>query len=93
MIWCAEKVQTNLTKDWVGRSLKSISRKQISDMINNICYFSLKIAFKWLVRAFSGYLSSDQVLLLWDRILAYNSLEILPGECVNVYSNGKDIVL
>ena len=39
----------------------------------------LKIAFKWLVRAFSGYLSSDQVLLLWDRILAYNSLEILPG--------------
>ena len=46
-----------------------------------ICAFiRLKIAFKWLVRAFSGYLSSDQVLLLWDRILAYNSLLILPGK-------------
>lgn len=40
---------------------------------------SLKIAFKWLMRAFSGFLASDQVLLLWDRILAYDSLEILSG--------------
>ena len=39
----------------------------------------LKIAFKWLVRAFSGYLSSDQVLLLWDRVLAYGTLDLLPG--------------
>lgn len=44
------------------------------------CLCRLKVAFKWLVRAFSGYLSSDQVLLLWDRILAYNSMEILAGK-------------
>ena len=37
----------------------------------------LKIAFKWIIRAFSGYLSSEQVLLLWDRILAYGSTDIL----------------
>ncbi|CAL8238485.1 unnamed protein product, partial [Merluccius merluccius] len=37
----------------------------------------LRIAFKWMVRAFSGYLSTDQLLLLWDRILAYDSLEIV----------------
>uniref|UniRef100_A0A8C1XVC7 TBC1 domain family, member 19 n=1 Tax=Cyprinus carpio TaxID=7962 RepID=A0A8C1XVC7_CYPCA len=37
----------------------------------------LRIAFKWIVRAFSGYLSTDQLLLLWDRILGYNSLEIV----------------
>lgn len=49
----------------------------------------LKIAFKWLVRAFSGYLSSDQVLLLWDRILAYNSLEVLPVLAVAVFSFRK----
>lgn len=30
-----------------------------------------------MVRAFSGYLATDQLLLLWDRILGYNSLEIL----------------
>uniref|UniRef100_A0A3B3ZYQ5 Rab-GAP TBC domain-containing protein n=1 Tax=Periophthalmus magnuspinnatus TaxID=409849 RepID=A0A3B3ZYQ5_9GOBI len=35
----------------------------------------LRIAFKWMVRAFSGYLSTDQLLLLWDRILGYDSLE------------------
>ncbi|KAK3100088.1 hypothetical protein FSP39_014568 [Pinctada imbricata] len=49
----------------------------------------LKVAFKWLVRAFSGYLSSDQVLLLWDRVLAYNSLEILPVLAVAIFSFRK----
>ncbi|XP_072422530.1 TBC1 domain family member 19 isoform X3 [Chiloscyllium punctatum] len=37
----------------------------------------LRISFKWMVRAFSGYLATDQLLLLWDRILGYNTLEIL----------------
>lgn len=53
----------------------------------------LKIAFKWLVRAFSGYLSSDQVLLLWDRVLAYNSLEILPVLAVAIFSFRKTNLL
>ncbi|XP_073430814.1 TBC1 domain family member 19 isoform X2 [Dendrobates tinctorius] len=39
--------------------------------------FVLRISFKWMVRGFSGYLATDQLLLLWDRILGYNSLEIL----------------
>ncbi|KAG9274360.1 TBC1 domain family member 19 [Astyanax mexicanus] len=42
----------------------------------------LRIAFKWMVRAFSGYLSTDQLLLLWDRILGYDSLEIVAGGSV-----------
>ncbi|XP_054855833.1 TBC1 domain family member 19 isoform X2 [Eublepharis macularius] len=37
----------------------------------------LRISFKWMVRAFSGYLATDQLLLLWDRILGYSSLEVL----------------
>uniref|UniRef100_A0A6Q2YT79 Rab-GAP TBC domain-containing protein n=1 Tax=Esox lucius TaxID=8010 RepID=A0A6Q2YT79_ESOLU len=37
----------------------------------------LRVAFKWMVRAFSGYLSTDQLLLLWDRVLGYDSLEIV----------------
>ncbi len=40
----------------------------------------LKIVFKWLVKGFSGYLLSSQLLELWDRILAYNSLEILSSK-------------
>lgn len=39
----------------------------------------LRIVFKWLVRAFSGYLLSSQLLDLWDRVIAYNSLQILPS--------------
>ena len=54
----------------------------------------LKIAFKWLMRAFSGFLASDQVLLLWDRILSFDSLEILPGQsgsfCVLLVSDSPE---
>eukprot|EP00474_Spongospora_subterranea_P011563 CRZ12021.1 hypothetical protein [Spongospora subterranea] len=37
----------------------------------------LRVVFPWLFTAFSGYLAVDQVLILWDRILAYDSLELL----------------
>lgn len=43
------------------------------------CVPRLRIAFKWMVRAFSGYLSTDQLLLLWDRVLGYDSLEVVAG--------------
>lgn len=38
----------------------------------------LQLAYKWIVYAFSGYLDPDQVLLLWDRIIGFDSLEIVP---------------
>ena len=40
----------------------------------------LKIAFPWIQHAFVGFLEVEQVLHLWDRILAYGSrgLELLP---------------
>ncbi|XP_076334413.1 TBC1 domain family member 19 isoform X1 [Tachypleus tridentatus] len=55
--------------------------------------FRLKIAQKWIMRMFAGYLSVDQVLLLWDRILAYDSLEILPVLAVAIMSFRKSILL
>ncbi|XP_078475009.1 TBC1 domain family member 19 isoform X1 [Lampetra planeri] len=45
----------------------------------------LRIAFKWLVRAFSGYLATDQLLLLWDRLLGFNSLELLAVLAVAIF--------
>jgi hypothetical protein len=45
----------------------------------------LKIVFKWMLRGFSGFLASSQLLELWDRIFAYNSLEILPVFAVGVF--------
>ncbi|ETV94774.1 hypothetical protein H310_11730 [Aphanomyces invadans] len=37
----------------------------------------LVIAFPWIQSAFSGVLEIDQVLLLWDRVVGYDSLEII----------------
>jgi len=53
----------------------------------------LRLAFKWLVRAFSGYLSSEQVLLLWDRILGYDSVELLPILAAAIFSFRKTNLL
>ncbi|KAL8612925.1 hypothetical protein ACOMHN_035002 [Nucella lapillus] len=57
--------------------------------LKSVCCQPLKIAFKWLMRAFSGFLDSDQVLLLWDRVLAFDSLEILPVFAVAIFSFRK----
>ncbi|KAH8877096.1 TBC1 domain family member 19 [Schistosoma japonicum] len=46
----------------------------------------VRFAFKWLMRAFSGFLAPDQVLLLWDRILGFDSLEILAVLAVAIFA-------
>ncbi|XP_066146495.1 TBC1 domain family member 19 [Euwallacea fornicatus] len=38
----------------------------------------LRVVIKWIMRAFSGHLPPEQLLTLWDFILAYDSLEIIP---------------
>lgn len=35
------------------------------------------LAFDWLVFAFVGYLEVEQVLALWDRVLGYDSVDVL----------------
>lgn len=79
---------------WITFSSLSWNHKmlvwEVADAIRNIkvslksSYFllRLRIAFKWMVRAFSGYLSTDQLLLLWDRILGYDSLEVVAGRYI-----------
>ncbi|KAJ7325682.1 hypothetical protein OS493_029108 [Desmophyllum pertusum] len=37
----------------------------------------LRLAFNWIIYAFAGYLDTEQLLLLWDRIFAYDSMELL----------------
>ncbi|GMF25363.1 unnamed protein product [Phytophthora lilii] len=43
----------------------------------NIGLKPLDIAFPWIQSAFSGMLDIDQVLFLWDRIIGYDSLELV----------------
>ncbi len=44
-----------------------------------VLFCSLRLAFGWLMSAFSGYLDSREVLLLWDRVLGHTSLTITAG--------------
>ncbi|KAJ8942797.1 hypothetical protein NQ318_013012 [Aromia moschata] len=49
----------------------------------------LRVVIKWIMRAFSGHLPPEQLLTLWDIILAYDSLEIIPLLAVVIISFQK----
>ncbi|XP_014232590.1 TBC1 domain family member 19 [Trichogramma pretiosum] len=50
----------------------------------------VKVVFKWLMRGFSGHLPPEQLLYLWDLVLAYDSLEIVALLAATILSFRKD---
>ena len=52
----------------------------------------LRLVFGWLVSVFAGYLDTHEVLLLWDRIVGFNTLTILPGK-TGCMSHDNDIIV
>lgn len=46
-------------------------------LVHDLDIQPLEIAFKWLMYAFVGILDNEQLLLMWDRIIAYDSLDLL----------------
>lgn len=44
-----------------------------------VVFCRLKIVFPWFLTSFVGYLSVEQIFILWDFIIGYDSLEILAG--------------
>lgn len=54
---------------------------------------SIRVVFKWLMKGFSGYLLPEQLLNLWDMIIAYDSLEILSLLAVTILSFRKENLL
>ena len=45
--------------------------------LDSIGVSPLRLAFPWITYAFVGFLEVDQVLLLWDRVLGYDSLDVI----------------
>ena len=45
----------------------------------------LKFAFRWITSGFAGYLEAEQVLLLWDRIIGFESLLLLSVAAAAVF--------
>jgi len=45
----------------------------------------LDIAVNWIFHAFAGYLQVDQLLLLWDRVIGFSDLNLLPVLSVSIF--------
>ncbi|XP_043251093.1 TBC1 domain family member 19 [Colletes gigas] len=56
----------------------------------NIHIQPVKVVFKWIMRGFSGHLPPEQLLYLWDLILGYDSLEIIPLLAVTILTFRKE---
>lgn len=54
---------------------------------------SIKIVFKWLMRCFSGHLPPTQLLNLWDLVIGYDSLHVIPLLAVTILSFRKTNLL
>ncbi|KAG7207128.1 hypothetical protein KM043_001002 [Ampulex compressa] len=59
----------------------------------NIGVQPVRVVFKWLVRGFSGHLPPEQILHLWDLILGYDTLEIVPLLAASILSFRKENLL
>ena len=46
----------------------------------------LSVAFPWIHLAFSGYLHTEQTLLLWDRVVGFDSLDLLPALAAAIFA-------
>lgn len=53
----------------------------------------IRVVFKWLMRAFSGHLQPQELLILWDLILGYDSLEILSLLSIIILSFRKESLM
>jgi hypothetical protein len=53
--------------------------------LTKIGVFPLQLAMSWMQFGFVGYLEVDQVLLLWDRMLGYDNLMLLPALAAAIF--------
>lgn len=61
--------------------------------LNQLGINPLKTAFPWIFYGFVGYLDIDQIYLVWDRILGFESLEILPIFAASIFVFRANLIL
>ena len=61
--------------------------------LNTLGISPLRVAFPWMFYSFIGYLEVDQIFLLWDRILGFESLEILPIFATAIFVFRANLIL
>ena len=50
----------------------------------------LRLVFRWMMRGFSGHLPPEQLLYLWDLVIAYDSMEVFPLLAAAILSFRRD---
>lgn len=72
----------------------------VSQSAPTVCYHlvnagiqPLDIAFPWIQSAFSGVLDIPQVLLLWDRVVGFDSLDVLAHLAAALFQFRSDELL
>lgn len=53
----------------------------------------LRIAFPWIFYSFIGYIEVEQVFLLWDRVIGYDSLDIIVLLAVALFVYRSDALM
>jgi len=73
----------------LARQFESILQETNAELFYHLLSIGvppLKVAFNWIVFAFAGYLEPDQILALWDRVLAWDSLIVIPLVAAAIFS-------
>jgi hypothetical protein len=81
------------TREWdilhLTRQFEDTLQEACPELVFHLCDIGippLKIAFNWIFYGFAGYLEVDQVLAVWDRVLAWDSLLVLPVVAAAIFS-------
>ena len=61
--------------------------------LNNLNINPLKTAFPWIYFAFIHVMEIDQTFLIFDRILGFESLEVLPILAAGIFSFRANLIV
>lgn len=61
--------------------------------MNQLGIQPLRTAFQWIYFSFVGVLEVDQIFLLWDRIIGFETLEILPILAAGIFVFRSNLIL
>jgi hypothetical protein len=61
--------------------------------LNSLGINPLRVAFPWIFHSFVSFLEIDQIFLLWDRIIGYDSLEVIALAAVSIFDYRAETIM
>ena len=85
--WQHSKPVTSPHKSWCIQE----GEAEVADHLKAVGCPPLQLALPWIMTAFAGHLAVGEVLLLWDRIIGFDSLLPLPLLAVAVIAFRRQV--